>query len=81
MLKLGGTLVLLLNFYLISFFTPGDTSLPSAAAGIDTYVFEPVRQNSNVLHMSVLANPCQVSEHLTIVNALVSDHDSVNEVV
>eukprot|EP00563_Minutocellus_polymorphus_P006569 CAMPEP_0181036572 /NCGR_PEP_ID=MMETSP1070-20121207/8934_1 /TAXON_ID=265543 /ORGANISM="Minutocellus polymorphus, Strain NH13" /LENGTH=328 /DNA_ID=CAMNT_0023114219 /DNA_START=66 /DNA_END=1052 /DNA_ORIENTATION=+ len=59
----------------------GDSSLPSAALGIDTYVFEPVRSNANHIHYSLLANDCSVSEHLTIVNALVGDKNSASESV
>lgn len=59
----------------------GDSSLPSAALGIDTYVFEPVRSNANYIHYSLLANDCSVSEHLTIVNALVGDKNSASESV
>ena len=54
---------------------PGDSSIPSAALGIDTYVFEPVRSNTNMIHLSAMANDCVVSEHLTIVNAKVGDRD------
>eukprot|EP00584_Thalassiosira_punctigera_P000429 CAMPEP_0172540056 /NCGR_PEP_ID=MMETSP1067-20121228/11135_1 /TAXON_ID=265564 ORGANISM="Thalassiosira punctigera, Strain Tpunct2005C2" /NCGR_SAMPLE_ID=MMETSP1067 /ASSEMBLY_ACC=CAM_ASM_000444 /LENGTH=323 /DNA_ID=CAMNT_0013325837 /DNA_START=45 /DNA_END=1013 /DNA_ORIENTATION=+ len=57
----------------------GDTSIPSAAAGIDTYVFEPVRMNCNLIHIAMMSNGCRVEERLTIVNALVGDHNSRNE--
>lgn len=53
----------------------GDSSLPSAALGIDTYVFEPVRYNTNLMHISRFINDCTVSKHLTIVNTMVSDAD------
>ncbi|KAL7479322.1 hypothetical protein ACHAW6_005057 [Cyclotella cf. meneghiniana] len=59
----------------------GDTSIPSAAMGIDTYVFEPVRNNTNMIHFAISANGCHVSEHLTVVNALVGDRNSANESV
>lgn len=59
----------------------GDTSIPSAAAGIDTYVFEPVSTNCNMIHIAMMANGCHVSEHLTIVNALVGSRNSANESV
>ena len=59
----------------------GDSCLPSAALGIDTYVFEPVRANTNLIHYSILANHCRISEHLTVVNALVGDKDSAAESV
>ena len=49
--------------------------------GIDTYVFEPVRINSNMIHLSALANDCVVSEHLTIVNAKVGDRDIADETI
>jgi len=59
----------------------GDSCLPSAALGIDTYVFEPVRANTNLIHYSTLANQCRISEHLTVINALVGDKDSATESV
>ena len=59
----------------------GDTAIPSAAMGIDTYVFEPVRNNSNMIHFAVSANGCHISEHLTIINALVGDQNSASESV
>ena len=59
----------------------GDSSVPSAALGIDTYVFEPVRANTNLIHYSALANQCRISEHLTVINALVGDKDSATESV
>lgn len=59
----------------------GDTSISTAALGMDTYVFEPVRNNTNMMHFALTANECHVSEHLTIVNALVGDHNSANESV
>ena len=59
----------------------GDTSIPSAAHGLDTYVFEPVRNNANMIHIGMWANDCHVSEHLTIVNAMVGDRDSTNETI
>lgn len=59
----------------------GDTAIPSAAMGIDTYVFEPVRNNTNMIHFAVSANGCHVSEHLTVVNALVGDKNSASESV
>jgi FkbM family methyltransferase len=49
----------------------GDSSFPSAALGFDTYVFEPVRYNTDLMHFALTANKCHVSEHLVIVNALV----------
>ena len=57
----------------------GDSSIPSAALGLDTYVFEPVRFYTNLMHYSVLSNDCRVSEHLTIINALVGDRNSASE--
>jgi len=59
----------------------GDTSIPSAAMGLDTYVFEPVRNNTNMIHFAISANECHVSEHLTVVNAMVGDKDSAHESV
>lgn len=59
----------------------GDTAIPSAAMGIDTYVFEPVRNNTNMMHFAVSANGCHISEHLTIINALVGDQNSASESV
>ena len=58
----------------------GDTSLPTAAVGIDTYVFEPVRFNFNLIHISMLLNDCMISEHLTIVNALVGNNNTITKV-
>lgn len=59
----------------------GDTSIPTAAFGMDTYVFEPVRNNTNMMHFARNANGCHISEHLTIINAMVGDHNSANELV
>jgi len=53
----------------------GDSSFPSAANGIDTYVFEPVRGNTNLMHVSLTANECHLSKHLRIVNAAAGDYD------
>lgn len=58
----------------------GDSSFPSAMLGIDTYVFEPVRYNSNLMHISSFLNDCTITEHLTIVNALVSDTNGMGSV-
>ncbi|KAI8463258.1 MAG: S-adenosyl-L-methionine-dependent methyltransferase [Monoraphidium minutum] len=55
----------------------GDSSFTSAICGIDTYVFEPVRYNTNLMHMSLLANDCVVSKHLCIVNTMVGDTDGM----
>ena len=49
--------------------------------GIDTYVFEPVRNNTNMIHFAISANGCHVSEHLTVVNTLVGDKNSAKESV
>jgi len=57
----------------------GGSSIPSAALGIDTYVFEPVRRNTNLIHASIFANECRISEHLTVINALVGDKNSPTE--
>ena len=53
----------------------GDSSFPSAALGFDTYVFEPVRFNTNLMHTSLQANRCVIYEHLTIINAMASNFD------
>ena len=53
----------------------GDSSFPCAALGIDTYVFEPVRYNTDLMHFALTANKCHISEHLVIVNALVGQSD------
>ena len=58
----------------------GDSSFPSAALGIDTYVFEPVRYNTDLMHFALTANKCQVSEHILIVNALVGQSDGKSTV-
>ena len=53
----------------------GDSSFPSAALGFDTFVFEPARYNSNLMHTSLNANPCFISKQITIVNAMASTFD------
>lgn len=58
----------------------GDSSFPSAILGFDTYVFEPVRANTNLMHISMFLNDCALSEHLTIVNTLVSDTDGMGSI-
>ena len=55
----------------------GDSSFPSAALGFDTYVFEPVRYNVDLMHIALTTNNCTIS-HLLIVNAL--DSTMVNRV-
>lgn len=55
----------------------GDSAFPSAALGLDTYVFDPVRWNTNLMHASKVFNTCFLSQHLTIVNALVADFDGL----
>ena len=57
----------------------GDTSIISAARGIDTYVFEPVRNNTNMIHFAISANDCHISEHLTVVNAMVGEENHANQ--
>jgi len=59
----------------------GDSALPSAALGFDTYVFEPVRYNTDLMHYSLLSNDCKLSKHLTIVNAMVGAENKRNETV
>ena len=58
----------------------GGSSFPSAALGFDTYVFEPVRFNTNLMHTSLQANSCFISEHLTIINAMASNFDGNSSV-
>jgi len=57
----------------------GDNSIITAAMGMDTYAFEPARYITNMLHLDILANDCAVSEHLTVVNALVGGYNSLDE--
>ena len=57
----------------------GDSAIPSAALGINTFVFEPVKSNANLIHMGVMANHCTVSEHITVINALVGNQDKMDE--
>ena len=58
----------------------GDSSFPSAALGFDTYVFEPVRYNVDLMHVALTTNNCTISEHLLIVNALVGQYDGQSSV-